>query len=151
MRRSSRSLPQWSASLQRISFVGRGPGYPIALEGALKMKEISYIHAEDTRQGRLHGPLPCCRKTPVVAICPPGDSYGVMISNIREMKARNALILLGEQGDRDLIEIADVFILPGQTRCRSFQHGYSPVAGHHTANALDGISMPRNLAKSLTV
>ncbi|HPX72853.1 MAG TPA: glutamine--fructose-6-phosphate transaminase (isomerizing), partial [Methanoregulaceae archaeon] len=94
-----------------IFFVGRGAYYPIALEGALKMKEISYIHAEGYAAGEIkHGPFALLSEhTPVIAICPPGDSYGVMTSNIREMKARGTpLIILGEKDDRDLEEISDV-------------------------------------------
>jgi glucosamine--fructose-6-phosphate aminotransferase (isomerizing) len=73
-----------------IFFVGRGPFYPVSLEGSLKMKEISYIHAEGYAAGELkHGPFALLsRETPVVAICMPGETYGVMISNIKEMKAR---------------------------------------------------------------
>ncbi len=141
-----------------IFFVGRGPYYPIALEGALKMKEISYIHAEGYAAGEIkHGPFALLSKeTPVVAICPPGDTYGVMISNIREMKARGTpLILLGEQGDRDLIEIADVFIpLPWADSVAGLLSAtvILQLLAYHTANALGrDIDKPRNLAKSLTV
>ena len=100
-----------------IFYVGRGPFYPVTLEGALKMKEISYIHAEGYAAGELkHGPFALLStESPVVAICLPGETYGVMISNIKEMKARGApIIALGEEGDSELPEIVDIFIpLPG--------------------------------------
>ena len=73
-----------------IFYIGRGPFYPIALEGALKMKEISYIHAEGYAAGELkHGPFALLSpETPVIAICMPGETYGVMVSNIKECKPR---------------------------------------------------------------
>ena len=78
-----------------IFYVGRGPFYPVSLEGSLKMKEISYIHAEGYAAGELkHGPFALLStETPVVAICMPGETYGVMISNIKEMKARGAPVI----------------------------------------------------------
>jgi glucosamine--fructose-6-phosphate aminotransferase (isomerizing) len=138
--------------------VGRGPYYPIALEGALKMKEISYIHAEGYAAGEIkHGPFALLsEKTPVVAICPPGDTYGVMFSNIREMKARGTpLIILGERGDSDLEEIADVFIpLPWADSVAGLLSAtvILQLLAYHTAHALGrDIDKPRNLAKSVTV
>jgi glutamine---fructose-6-phosphate transaminase (isomerizing) len=143
---------------QSIFFVGRGPFYPVALEGSLKMKEISYIHAEGYAAGELkHGPFALLSKeTPVVAICMPGETYGVMISNIKEMKARGApVIALGEQGDLELSDIVDVFIPLPQT------HPYIQVLtslvvlqllAYYTAVALNrDVDKPKNLAKSVTV
>jgi len=143
---------------QHIFFVGRGPFYPIALEGALKMKEISYIHAEGYAAGEIkHGPFALLsEETPVVAICFPGKTYSVMISNIKEMKARGTpLIILGEDGDRDLSEIADVFIpIPSHdlvTRILTSTVVLQLLA-YYTADALGrDIDKPRNLAKSVTV
>ena len=141
-----------------IFFVGRGPYYPIALEGALKMKEISYIHAEGYAAGEIkHGPFALLSEdTPVVAICPPGDTYGVMVSNIREMKARGTpLIILGERGDRDLEEVADVFIpLPWADSVAGLLSStvILQLLAYHTADGLGrDIDKPRNLAKSVTV
>lgn len=141
-----------------IFFVGRGPMYPVALEGALKMKEISYIHAEGYAAGEIkHGPFALLsEETPVIALCTPGPTYNVSISNIREMKARGTpMIILGEDGDRDLEEIADVFIsLPSHdlvTRILSATVALQLLA-YHTAEALGrDIDKPRNLAKSVTV
>lgn len=141
-----------------IFFVGRGAWYPIALEGALKMKEISYIHAEGYAAGEIkHGPFALLSpETPVVAICAPGETYGVMFSNIREMKARGTpLIILGEKDDRDLEEIADVFIpLPSAGSIAGLLSAtvILQLLAYHTADALGrDIDRPRNLAKSVTV
>ena len=141
-----------------VFFVGRGPFYPVSLEGSLKMKEISYIHAEGYAAGELkHGPFALLsRETPVVAICMPGDTYGVMISNIKEMKARGApVIALGEQGDLELTDVVDIFIPLPET------HPFIQVLtslvvlqllAYHTAVALNrDVDKPKNLAKSVTV
>jgi glucosamine--fructose-6-phosphate aminotransferase (isomerizing) len=143
---------------QNLFFVGRGAFYPIALEGALKMKEISYIHAEGYAAGEIkHGPFALLsEETPVVAICAPGETYGVMVSNIREMKARGTpLIILGEKDDRDLQEIADIFIpLPSAESIAGLLSAtvILQLLAYHTADALGrDIDRPRNLAKSVTV
>ncbi len=141
-----------------IFYVGRGPFYPVSLEGALKMKEISYIHAEGYAAGELkHGPFALLTsETPVVAICMPDETYGVMISNIKEMMARGApVIALGLEGDKELIDIADIFIpLP---KAHKFLQVLTSLVvlqllAYHTAVALGrDIDKPRNLAKSVTV
>lgn len=141
-----------------IFYVGRGPFYPVSLEGALKMKEISYIHAEGYAAGELkHGPFALLSKeTPVVVICIPGETYGVMSSNIKEMKARGApIIALGEEGDLELAEVADIFIpLP---KMHPFLQVVTTLVvvqllAYHTAVALNrDVDKPRNLAKSVTV
>jgi glucosamine--fructose-6-phosphate aminotransferase (isomerizing) len=141
-----------------IFYVGRGPFYPVSLEGSLKMKEISYIHAEGYAAGELkHGPFALLSpETPVVAICMPGETYGVMISNIKEMKARGApVIALGEEGDLELSEVVDIFVpLP-------VTHPFVQVLtslivlqllAYYTAVGLNrDVDKPRNLAKSVTV
>ena len=141
-----------------IFYVGRGPFYPVALEGSLKMKEISYIHAEGYAAGELkHGPFALLSpETPVIAICMPGETYGVMVSNIKEIKARGApVIALGMEGDQELPDIADQFIALPKT------HPFVQVLtslvvlqilAYRTAVALGmDIDKPRNLAKSVTV
>jgi len=143
---------------ESVFYVGRGPFYPVALEGSLKMKEISYIHAEGYAAGELkHGPFALLSpKTPVVSLCMPGETYGVMISNIKEMKARGApVIAFGSEGDKELIDVVDLFIpLPGN---HLFQQVLaSSVAlqllAYSTAVALGrDVDKPRNLAKSVTV
>src|SRR5205823_9001253 len=76
-------------------FLGRGINYPIALEGALKLKEISYIHAEGYPAGEMkHGPIALIDENmPVVALCPPGRTYEKMLSNVQEVKARGGKVL----------------------------------------------------------
>jgi glucosamine--fructose-6-phosphate aminotransferase (isomerizing) len=143
---------------QSIFYVGRGPFYPVSLEGALKMKEISYIHAEGYTAGELkHGPFALLSpETPVIALCMPGVTYSVMISNIKEMKARGApVIAIGVAGDRDLPDIVDIFIAVPKTPL-FIQILTSLVIeqllAYHTAVALGrDVDKPRNLAKSVTV
>jgi glutamine---fructose-6-phosphate transaminase (isomerizing) len=141
-----------------IFFVGRGPFYAVSLEGALKMKEISYIHAEGYAAGELkHGPFALLSQdTPVIALCMPGVTYDVMISNIKEMKARGApVIAIGCEGDAELSDIVDRFIsLP---RAGLFVQVLTTLVvlqllAYHTAEILGrDIDKPRNLAKSVTV
>ena len=143
---------------QSIFYVGRGPFYPVSLEGALKMKEISYIHAEGYAAGELkHGPFALLSpETPVIALCMPGDTYKVMISNIKEMKARGApVIAIGTEGDRELPDIVDIFIAVPKTPL--FVQILTTLVieqllAYHTAVALGrDVDKPRNLAKSVTV
>jgi len=143
---------------QSVFFVGRGPFYPVSLEGALKMKEISYIHAEGYAAGELkHGPFALLSPdTPVIAICMPGETYGVMISNIKEMKARGApVIAIGCEGDSEVSDIVDLFI--GLPPVSVFIQVLTSLVvlqllAYHTAVALNrDVDKPRNLAKSVTV
>ena len=96
-------------------FIGRGFSYPIALEGALKLKEISYIHAEGYAAGELkHGPIALIDKNiPVVVVVPPGPDHKKIMSNLQEVKARGADVLgIGAIGDEDLISESDeVFLI----------------------------------------
>ena len=143
---------------QSIFYVGRGPFYPVSLEGALKMKEISYIHAEGYAAGEIkHGPFALLSsETPVIALCMPGETYSVMISNIKEMKARGApVIAIGTEGDRELPNIVDIFISVPKTPL--FVQILTSLVieqllAYHTAVALGkDVDKPRNLAKSVTV
>ena len=96
-------------------FIGRGFSYPIALEGALKLKEISYIHAEGYAAGELkHGPIALIDENiPVVVVAPPGQDHKKIMSNLQEVKARGADILgIGAIGDKDLVDESDnVFLI----------------------------------------
>jgi glucosamine--fructose-6-phosphate aminotransferase (isomerizing) len=143
---------------EHVFFVGRGAFYPVSMEGALKMKEISYVHAEGYAAGELkHGPFALLTaETPVVAICTPGPTYGVMASNIKEMKARKApIIALGVAGDTELAEITDIFIPIPNTHLLIQVLTASVILqllAYHTACALKcDVDKPRNLAKSVTV
>ncbi|MBQ4597778.1 MAG: glutamine--fructose-6-phosphate transaminase (isomerizing) [Methanocorpusculum sp.] len=141
-----------------LLYVGRGLSYPISMEGALKMKEISYIHAEGYAAGELkHGPFALLSKeTPVVAVCLPGSTYPVMMSNLKDIKARSAPeVVIGCMGDIDAEEIADVFIpLPkvSETAGVILASVVLQMLAYKTAVALGtDVDMPRNLAKSVTV
>jgi len=95
-------------------YLGRGVNFPIALEGALKLKEISYIHAEGYPAGELkHGPIALIDKDmPVLALVPPDAVHGKVISNVEEVKARRGrIILVGSQNDSQLKEVREELIL----------------------------------------
>jgi glutamine--fructose-6-phosphate transaminase (EC 2.6.1.16) len=143
---------------QSIFYIGRGPFYPVAMEGALKMKEISYIHAEAYAAGELkHGPFALLTlETPVVAVCPAGLTRSVMISNIKEVKARGApVIALGEPEDTELQDICDAFVpLPRTPPLPQIltTSVILQLLAYHTALLMGcDIDKPRNLAKSVTV
>lgn len=141
-----------------IFFIGRGINYPLSLEGALKLKEISYIHAEGFAAGELkHGPFALLTKdTPVVAITTLDSTYDKMISNIGEVKARGPqVIAIANDNDTEIEKHADFVIrFPSNSKMLSC----FPVIvilqllAYHVAN-LRGcpIDKPRNLAKSVTV
>ncbi|MDD4126828.1 MAG: glutamine--fructose-6-phosphate transaminase (isomerizing) [Methanomicrobium sp.] len=141
-----------------LFFVGRGVYYPVALEGALKMKEITYIHAEGYPAGELkHGPFSLlCEETPVIAMCTDNESYPVMMSNIKEIKARGAPVIgIGSAGDIDLEEICDMYIpLPKSSGiCEIITASVIlQELAYKTAVFLGrDVDKPRNLAKSVTV
>ena len=139
-------------------FVGRGLSFPIALEGALKLKEISYIHAEGYASGELkHGPIALIDKEmPILALVPDDDVYQKSISNVEEIKARQGrLILIGTEGDEHLKTITeDVIYLP------RVNDEVNPILYTIPAQILSyeiatrrgcDVDQPRNLAKSVTV
>jgi len=139
-------------------FIGRGINYPSALEGALKLKEISYIHATGYPAGEMkHGPIALISKgSPVVAIATKSSVYDKMLSNIEELKSRKArVIVIGTEGDNIIKKLgSDVFYIP---EC---EENLSPILvsiplqlfAYHIAvlNERD-VDRPRNLAKSVTV
>jgi glucosamine--fructose-6-phosphate aminotransferase (isomerizing) len=139
-------------------FIGRNINYPIALEGALKLKEISYIHAEGYAAGELkHGPLALISKdVPVVAIAPHGHTYDKILSNIKEVSARDAsVIAIADCDDCEIGKFAD-FVIPIPVTDEVLTPLLSSVVvqllAYYTALELDcSIDKPRNLAKSVTV
>ncbi|MGC1306086.1 MAG: glutamine--fructose-6-phosphate transaminase (isomerizing) [Phormidesmis sp.] len=139
-------------------FIGRGINYPIALEGALKLKEISYIHAEGYPAGEMkHGPIALLdEKVPVVAIATPGTVYEKVLSNAQEAKARDArLIGVVPMNDADAEETFDAILpVPVVDELLSPVLTVVPVQllSYHIAarRGLD-VDQPRNLAKSVTV
>jgi glucosamine--fructose-6-phosphate aminotransferase (isomerizing) len=145
-------------NFKTVFFVGRGVNYPIALEGALKLKEIAYIHAEGYAAGELkHGPFALLDKnTPVIAILSRDETYDSMISNIKEIKARQSpVIALAEESDEDIDLLADMIIrVPHVANILSPMVNVVPLQliAYHTAKYRGcPIDYPRNLAKSVTV
>jgi glutamine---fructose-6-phosphate transaminase (isomerizing) len=143
---------------QDVIFLGRGINFPIALEGALKLKEISYIHAEGYPSGEMkHGPIALLdAKVPVIAITMPGKVYEKAVSNAQEAKARDSH-LYGVVGasDKDAAEIFDkVLPVPDVDELLSPVLTVIPMQlmSYHIA-AMRGLDVdqPRNLAKSVTV
>ena len=139
-------------------YLGRGINYPIALEGALKLKEISYIHAEGYPAGEMkHGPIALLDKTfPVVVIVPRDKVYTKVINNIKEVKARDTLVLaIATEGDKEIINIVDkVFYIPKTSDILYPILSVIPLQlfAYHIANKLGcDVDKPRNLAKSVTV
>ncbi|WP_454149975.1 glutamine--fructose-6-phosphate transaminase (isomerizing) [Microbacterium lacticum] len=152
----------WMSDTQSVLFLGRHVGYPIALEGALKLKEISYIHAEGFAAGELkHGPIALIEPgQPVFVIVPsPRESaelHKKVVSNIQEIRARGArVIAVAEEGDAAVLPFADeVLRIP---LAGPFFEPLLAVVPLHifamglaTAKGLD-VDQPRNLAKSVTV
>jgi glucosamine--fructose-6-phosphate aminotransferase (isomerizing) len=139
-------------------YLGRGISYPIALEGALKLKEISYIHAEGYPAGEMkHGPIALIdERMPVLVLCSKGESYEKTFSNLEEARARGGLVIaLGTEGDTVLEGKAeDILFLPA---CGRYARPILEVVplqllAYHMA-VLKGtdVDQPRNLAKSVTV
>ena len=155
-------LASWMADTRSVLFLGRHVGFPIALEGALKLKEISYIHAEGFAAGELkHGPIALIEPGQPVFVLVPSPRHSAVVhskvvSNIQEIRARGArVIVVAEEGDAAVLPFADEVI-------------HIPLAGAMfepllavvplqifamalaTAKGLD-VDQPRNLAKSVTV
>ena len=142
---------------QHIYLIGRGIGYPLVMEGALKLKEITYIHSEAMPAGELkHGTLALIDQgTPVIAAVPPGEGRARMVSNIEEVKARGATVIaVAEEGD-DVKGHVDEFIPIPPT-----EELFSPLlyiiplqllAYHITVELGQDPDRPRSLAKSVTV
>lgn len=139
-------------------YLGRGINYPIALEGALKLKEISYLHAEGYPAGEMkHGPIALIDENmPIVAIVPHGQVYEKMVSNLREAQARQGVIVaVGYKNDKIVQEMANYFFTIPET-----MEFLTPILtviplqllAYHIAACLGvDIDQPRNLAKSVTV
>jgi glutamine---fructose-6-phosphate transaminase (isomerizing) len=147
------------SSADATVFLGRGGEHPTALEGALKLKEIAYIHAIGYPAGEFkHGPIALVtEQLPVVCICPRDSMYEKMLSNLQEVRARSGrIIVVAEQGDKQLAELSD-HIFPV---LRSPEEALQPVLSilplqryaYHVARRRDcDVDQPRNLAKSVTV
>jgi len=139
-------------------FLGRKFNYPVAMEGALKLKEVSYIHAEGYAAGEMkHGPIALINPDmPTVAVIPKDDMYDKMISNINEIKSRKGpVIAIATQGDEKVREMADEVIeIPATLDYLNPILAVVPcqLLAYYCANLLKrDIDKPRNLAKSVTV
>ena len=145
---------------QSVLFLGRSVGFPVALEGALKLKELAYMHAEGFAAGELkHGPIALIEDgIPVFVVVPPQDDelHDKIVSNIQEVRARGALtIVLAEEGDESINEFSDHIIrlpkcpalmqpLVATVPLQIFSCEMATVKGYD-------VDQPRNLAKSVTV
>ena len=139
-------------------YLGRGYNYPVALEGALKLKEISYIHAEGYPAAEMkHGPIALIdEEMPVVAIAPRCGNYDKILSNIQEVKARKGRVIsIVTEGDKDVRALSDLYFeIPATEECLVPLLSVIPLQllAYHVAIAKGrDVDQPRNLAKSVTV
>jgi len=153
-----RSLSEKYSKYKNFLYIGRGYNYPVALEGALKLKEISYAHAEGYAGGEMkHGPIALIDKDfPTVAIVTKNKLYEKLVSNLHEIKARGGPILaIATVGDKAIASIADDVIYVPETLpqleplintvpLQLFAYHYAVIKGCD-------VDKPRNLAKSVTV
>jgi glucosamine--fructose-6-phosphate aminotransferase (isomerizing) len=146
------------SSFKNFMFIGRGINYPIALEGALKLKEVSYIHAEGTSAGALkHGPIALLDQDfPVIAICTDSPTKEKMAGNVHEVAARGAPVLaLVTKGDHSLDRVVtDRIEIPAgdEAAVAVLNTVVLQLFAYHTATVLGrDVDQPRNLAKSVTV
>jgi len=152
-------LAQNLAKARDVLYLGRGTSFPIALEGALKLKEISYIHAEGYAAGELkHGPIALIDETmPVIVIAPHDNVFEKTVSNMQEVAARGGKILLvtDARGAKDAaIASVETITLPDMSPTVTPLVYAIPVQliAYHTAAAIGtDVDQPRNLAKSVTV
>ena len=155
------AIEKLSARFEKVShalFLGRGAHYPIALEGALKLKEISYIHAEGYPAGEMkHGPIALIDEAmPIVGIAPMDALYEKTASNLREVKARQGILFaLVNPGDADVSTFADeVLVMPKVHPALQPVVSVVPLQllAYHVARRRGcDVDQPRNLAKSVTV
>jgi len=157
-----RQIARWMADTTSVLFLGRHVGYPVAMEGALKLKELAYIHAEGFAAGELkHGPIALIEPGQPVFIIVPSprgrDSlHSKVISNIQEIRARGArTLVIAEEGDDAVLPFADeVFFVPQTPVLLAPLVSVVPLqifaCELATARGLD-VDQPRNLAKSVTV
>ncbi|MBU1014863.1 glutamine--fructose-6-phosphate transaminase (isomerizing) [Patescibacteria group bacterium] len=143
---------------ENFLYIGRKYSYPIAMEGALKLKEISYIHAEGYGAGEMkHGPIALIDENfPTVALCPSDSVYEKMVSSVQEIKARRGpVIAIATEGNKEIGQLADdVLYIPKTLEMLTpvlsviplqlFAYYMGVLRGHN-------VDMPRNLAKSVTV
>lgn len=155
-------LAHWMTDTQSVLFLGRNVGFPVAMEGALKLKELAYIHAEGFAAGELkHGPIALIEPGQVVIVIvpsprDPNSLHPKVVSNIQEIRARGArVIAIAEKGDAAVLPFADE-VIPIPLAGTLFEPLLAVVPLHifsmelASAKGLD-VDQPRNLAKSVTV
>lgn len=152
------SCAQKHYSRRNFLYLGRGYNFPTALEGALKLKEISYAHAHGYAAGEMkHGPIALIdHEQPVICIAPESPTYDKMMSNIQEIRARDGIVIgIGTKGKKDIEKMADDFFHIPKT-----PEVFSPILTviplqflAYKVAVLNGrdVDQPRNLAKSVTV
>jgi len=157
-----KEIARFMADTRAVLFLGRHVGFPVAMEGALKLKELAYIHAEGFAAGELkHGPIALIEPgQPVFIVVPSPDSehglHGKVVSNIQEIRARGArTLVIAEEGDEDVVPFADEVIrIPQSPPLLAPLLSVVPLQVFalelSTAKGLD-VDQPRNLAKSVTV
>jgi glucosamine--fructose-6-phosphate aminotransferase (isomerizing) len=146
------------ARARNALFLGRDLHFPVALEGALKLKEISYIHAEGYPTAEMkHGPIALVDpETPSVFVAPRGALHAKTMSNVEEVRARHGLIVsVGTEGDDELARLSDIFLpIPDVPEVVQPLVAVVPLqllAYHVARHRGCDIDKPRNLAKSVTV
>ena len=153
-----REIAEHFVDRHHFLYLGRGLLFPLALEGALKLKEISYIHAEGYAAGEMkHGPIALIdSRMPVVVIAPKGSTYEKIISNLEEIKARDGIVIaVATEGDTEIGNTAD-YVIPVPPSLEWLQPHLVAIPlqllAYHMA-VLRGcdVDQPRNLAKSVTV
>ena len=152
------SVAKETVNADNFLYLGRGLNFPVALEGALKLKEISYIHAEGYPAAEMkHGPIALIdEKMPVVFLAPHDKTFEKVLSNIQEVKARKGkIITLTDKITPELEKLSDHIILVPSSHPRTFSIVASvplQLLAYHLA-VLRGcdVDQPRNLAKSVTV
>jgi glucosamine--fructose-6-phosphate aminotransferase (isomerizing) len=153
-----KALSRKFCSYEDFLYLGRGLGVPVALEGALKLKEISYIHAEGYPAGEMkHGPIALIdEKMPVMVIATEGRTYEKILGNIEEVKARKGIVIaIATEGDEKIEKIADyVFYIPPVSEEITPLLSVVPLQlfAYYIAKERGcNVDQPRNLAKSVTV
>jgi glucosamine--fructose-6-phosphate aminotransferase (isomerizing) len=153
-----KDLAQKFYSYEDFLYLGRGLGVPVALEGALKLKEISYIHAEGYPAGEMkHGPIALIdEKMPVMVVATRGRTYEKILGNVEEVKARKGIVIaIATEGDKKIKNVADhVFCIPLVSEEIMPLLGVVPLQlfAYYIAKKRGcNVDQPRNLAKSVTV
>jgi glucosamine--fructose-6-phosphate aminotransferase (isomerizing) len=154
----ARAIAERIADRDDVLFIGRHTGYPAALEGALKLKEISYVHAEGYPAGELkHGPIALIEEgVPVVAVATDCHVYPKMLSNIQEVRARGAIVIaVASEGDDRIGELAEHVLTVPRVHDLLAPVVVTPplqLLAYHVAKIRGcDVDQPRNLAKSVTV